>query len=88
MFAQGKALLEVVTKMIEELDESAKPQGSVEILDMSANVDASKVSKALRAIMSKNNGNKNNKNQQNMPNQGQRQNGQGNPNININGSEE
>ncbi len=89
VFAQGKNLLEVVTKMIEELDDSARPQGSVEILDMSASVDASKVSKALRAIMSKNGNNKNNKNQPNMPNgQGQRQNGQGNPGINVNGPDE
>ncbi len=69
VFAQGKTLLDVVCKMIEELDESAKPQGSIKILDMSATTNADSVEKALRAIISKNKQSKNAPN--NQPNQNQ-----------------
>ncbi|MGN6133177.1 MAG: secretin N-terminal domain-containing protein [Aureliella sp.] len=53
VFAQGKTLLDVVCKMIQELDQSAKPQGSIEILQMSPDSNGDAVERALRAIMSK-----------------------------------
>ncbi|MGN6548184.1 MAG: secretin N-terminal domain-containing protein, partial [Aureliella sp.] len=53
VFAQGKALLDVVCKMIDELDESARPQGNIEIYQLSPDSNSDAVGQALRAIMSK-----------------------------------
>jgi hypothetical protein len=61
--AEGEPLLELVTGMIEQLDEAARPQGEVRVLQLSGGISGQSLQNALRAISgeavttSRNNGN-------------------------------
>lgn len=51
--ADGLPLLELVCKMIEELDQAARPQGNVEVYKLSPSMSGASIEKALRAMVEK-----------------------------------
>ncbi len=48
--AEGEPLLELVTDMIKQLDEAARPQGVVEVLQLSGRISGESLQNALRPI--------------------------------------
>lgn len=48
--AEGEPLLELVTDMIKQLDEAARPQGVVEVLKLSGSISGESLQNALRPI--------------------------------------
>ncbi len=48
--AEGEPLLELVTDMIKQLDEAARPQGVVEVLKLSGSISGESLQSALRPI--------------------------------------
>jgi|JI10StandDraft_1071094.scaffolds.fasta_scaffold01110_9 type II secretory pathway component GspD/PulD (secretin) len=49
--AKGKELLELITGVIEELDEAAQPQGTTRVVTVSPEMSSKSLEKALRAMM-------------------------------------
>ena len=54
--AEGEALMKVICDMIQQLDEAAKTEGSVEVYALSAEVNAKALERALRAMLGTNRG--------------------------------
>jgi hypothetical protein len=48
--AEGEPLLELVTDMIEQLDEAARPQGEVQVLRIPGGISGQTLQNALRPI--------------------------------------
>ncbi|TWU58243.1 secretin N-terminal domain-containing protein [Rubripirellula reticaptiva] len=48
--AEGEPLLELVTEMIDQLDEAAKPQGEVQIVELSGGINGERLQAALKAL--------------------------------------
>lgn len=48
--AEGEPLLELVCDMIEQLDQAARPQGGIEVMQFSGDIGSQSLQKALRAL--------------------------------------
>ncbi|TWU58752.1 Bacterial type II/III secretion system short domain protein [Rubripirellula tenax] len=48
--AEGEPLLELVAEMIDQLDQAAKPQGEVQIVEISGDINSDMLQSALRAL--------------------------------------
>ena len=48
--AEGEPLLELVCDMIEQLDKAAQPQGEVEVMQFSGDINAGSLQQALQAL--------------------------------------
>ncbi len=48
--AEGEPLLELVAEMIDQLDQAARPQGEVKIVELSGNINGDRLKAALKAL--------------------------------------
>ena len=77
--AQGRSLLDLIVKMIDELDQAAKPSGSMSVIKIPSGANSESMQRALQAIMA---GAKINSSANGQNNDGQNQNNQNNNNNN------
>ncbi len=49
--AEGQALMDIICDMIEQLDNAARPEGNVEVYQLSSGVNGKSLERALRAIL-------------------------------------
>ncbi len=49
--AKGEQLLKIISDMIEQLDQAAKPSGSVEVLKVDGGTNSESLAKALKAML-------------------------------------
>ncbi|MCA9192075.1 MAG: hypothetical protein KDB03_09940 [Planctomycetales bacterium] len=81
--AEGKPLLELVCDMIKELDEAARPEGSLEVVTLSPQMNNKSLEKALRALLQSPNSQQPQSPQGEQPQQPAEQNQPGNGGINL-----
>jgi type II secretory pathway component GspD/PulD (secretin) len=51
VFAEGEDLLKLVTDLIEELDQAAKPSGSIAVVKLQGGMNGKSLEKALKAML-------------------------------------
>ncbi len=51
VFAEGEDLLKLVTKLIDELDQAAKPSGSLQVVKLEGGMSSKSLEKALKAML-------------------------------------